>query len=144
MTVIRWNPWGDFASLHRDMERYFDSGAGRSGPSSRRAFTPAVDVHEGDEQYSLSFDLPGVPIADVAIEVHQGRLTVRGERKAEVGGTGEGYRQLERRHGEFLRVFSLPENIDVDGIGAQSKDGVLTVTLPKVAQAQPKRIEISA
>ena len=144
MTLIRWNPWGDFAGLHRDMDRYA-AGAVRGAPNAtQRAFVPAVDVHDGEAQYTLSFDLPGVPIADVEIEVHEGRLTVRGARKLEPATKGEGYRQLERGHGEFRRAFSLPENIDVAGIAAESKDGVVTVTLPKLPAAKPKRIEIRA
>ncbi len=142
MTLIRWNPWGDVAGLHREFDRFFDHRVPVSAPTARRGYAPAVDVHEGEEAYTLSFDLPGVPIADVHIEVHQGRLTVRGERKLDRGEKGEGYRTLERTDGKFARAFNLPDNIDADGIAARSKDGVLTITLPKRPEAQPQRIEI--
>ncbi len=138
MKLSHWNPWGDIGSLHRDLDRFFVHQGASQASATRHGFSPAADVHEGEEGYTLSFDLPGVPMSEVHIEVHQGRLTVRGERSLEQ----EGYSLLERKHGAFQRAFTLPDNVDAEGIGAQSKDGVLTITLPKMPEAQPTRIEI--
>jgi HSP20 family protein len=111
----------------------------------------AVDVEEDDKAYTIKADVPGMPKDALKLSVHDGTLTISGERREEVRQEGEGDKEggkaplrYERSYGSFTRSFSLPPNVDVEGIDAQAQDGVLTVTIPKVPATvpQPKEIEI--
>ena len=92
---------------------------------------PAVDVVEQDDKFEVYADLPGVKQEDVDVQVEKDVLTIRGERKG------------ERLAGAFSRVFTLPKHIDVEKIAASLKDGVLTLTLPKRPEAQPRQIKVA-
>ncbi len=137
------NPWSDFNHLQAHMERLFDAQPRTSAREQRVTFTPAVDVHELEESYRIDLDLPGVQRDAVSIEVVDGVLMVRGERPRPEHGEGSSHR-VERRFGSFERAFRLPKDVDADGIVARAADGVLTLTLAKKPEAQPRRIEIQA
>lgn len=141
MTLVRWNPWADLDGLQGDVDRYFTN---RAAATPQSAFLAAADVHEDEKGYSLDFDLPGVKLQDVDIELHEGTLTVGGERKLERSEQSDGYRRVERRHGTFSRSFRLPKHVDEVNIEASMKDGVLTIRLPKVEAVHPRKIAISA
>jgi HSP20 family protein len=109
----------------------------------------AVDVEEDDKAYTIKADTPGIPKDALKIKVMDGTLTISGERseeKREEGETGkEGGKaplRYERSYGSFTRSFGLPANVDVEGIRAEAQDGVLTVTIPKVPEQEPKAKEI--
>jgi HSP20 family protein len=125
----------------RDLGRVVDEAFGlRAGVDS--GWAPAVDVTEDPKSYTLAIELPGVRAEDVTIEIDGRRLTVSGEkRRGADERTGQNYR-FERRYGTFSRTFTIPETVAVEGIEATSRDGVLTLTLPKVEKAQPKKIDI--
>jgi len=108
----------------------------------RRVHSPAVDIWESDSEVLLYADLPGVIVDDLVINYEDGKLTLEGRRQPTEYGM-----QLGR--GEYLtadwrRVFSVPESIDAEGIDAKISDGVLALHLPKVAKAQPRRIEVKS
>ncbi len=103
-----------------------------------------MDVHEEDTQFLLHVDLPGVDPKAVEITSEQGVLTIRGRREDARREARDGYRRIERINGEFLRRFSLPETADVQNIKAKSVNGVLEVSIPKLAQVQPQRITVEA
>jgi HSP20 family protein len=103
-----------------------------------------VDIHEEESQFVLSVDLPGVDPKAVEITSDKGVLTIRGQREDTRREAREGYRRVERINGEFQRRFSLPESADVQSIQAKSSNGVLEVTIPKLAQVQPHRITVQA
>ena len=100
----------------------------------RMALPPFTDVHQDEHGWSLVADLPGVAADKLTLTVEDGRLLVVGKRAAPFDG------QTEQ---ELRRVFTLPEEVDVDAIAAKLTDGVLEVTLPKRAELKPKRIPVS-
>ncbi len=101
---------------------------------------PAIDVIQHETGIDLVVDLPGVNQDHVDLTLEKGTLTVTGQRPARVEGN-DVYREIHS--GEYRRVFSLSDDVDTDGISADMQDGVLLVHLPKVAQAQPRRIDIA-
>jgi HSP20 family protein len=103
-----------------------------------------VDIHEEANQFVLNVDLPGVDPKDVEITSEQGVLTIRGQREDARKQARDGHRRIERIHGEFQRRFSLPETADVQNIKAKAVNGVLEVSIPKLAQVQPHRIAVEA
>jgi HSP20 family protein len=106
------------------------------------AFIPRTNVAETDSQYEISLDLPGMKADDFNIELHEGRLTVSGERAKEAKVEGKTFHRVERRTGKFRRTFNLGPDMDVDAVTAEYKDGVLSITIAKTAKAQPKRIHV--
>jgi HSP20 family protein len=108
------------------------------------AWLPPVDIHEQDNQFLVHVDLPGVDPKAVEITSEQGVLTIRGRREESLRDARDGYRRIERVTGEFQRRFSLPDSADVQNIKAKAVNGVLQVSIPKVAQVQPQRITVEA
>jgi HSP20 family protein len=108
--------------------------------------SPAVDVTESDKAYEITAELPGLDEKNIEVNVANGGLTIRGEKKEEKEEKQKDYYVSERRYGSFERYFSLPEGVDADKIQASFKNGVLKVTLPKTAEAQKpaKKIEVKA
>jgi HSP20 family protein len=142
MTVVRYEPWSLVNRFQRDIDRLF--GAPHITAADSGAWLPPVDVHEEDHQFVLHVDLPGVDPKAVEITSDQGVLTVRGKRDEARRESRDGYRRVERITGEFQRRFSLPETADVQNIKAKVANGVLEVTIPKLAQVQPQRITVEA
>ena len=138
MSVVRFEPWALLNRLHRELDQTFE-------PQARdTTWSPAVDVHEEAERFVVRADLPGVKPADIEITADKGVLSLRGARNFEQK-TEEGrYSRVERVSGRFTRSFTLPENVQADAIKASFKDGVLELTIPKVAKVEPRRIEIQA
>lgn len=108
-------------------------------------FAPRIDVKETNENYVVTADLPGIAEKDVEVSVSGRQLTISGQRTEErEEKEGERYYAYEREHGRFSRMFTLPDGVDAEHIQAELKNGVLTVTVPKIAGAQAKRIPIGA
>ncbi len=108
-----------------------------------RPWAPAVDILETPNELVVKADLPDVDLKDIHIQIEQGTLSIRGERRFDkVEGKGTGYHRIERSYGEFQRYFSLPETVDPERIKADYHNGVLTVTLPKKEVAKPRTIQI--
>jgi HSP20 family protein len=137
----RWDPFRDLQRLQDEMSRAFDDRLGLRSSESV-GWTPAVDIYEDEEGVALRFDLAGVEPKDVDIRFENGTLTLRGERKLEREDKRDNYHRLELSYGTFTRSFSLPATIDPDRIRAESKNGLLTVHLPKKAEAKPKSIQV--
>ena len=109
---------------------------------SRSGWTPSCDIFEDGEAVTLRFELAGVEPKDVDIRYENGVITLRGERKLEKEEKRDNYHRMEMSYGSFTRSFSLPAVVDAEKIKAESKHGVLTVTLPKKAEAKPRPISI--
>ena len=141
-TLMRWDPFAEFASLSRTLER----GHWGVPNSDTRRFdlTPAVDLLETDNEVVVKASLPGVKAEDVDISVNDGILTVKGEKKSDDKTEGENFYRREIRYGAFSRSLPLPAAVDQEKAEATFADGVLTVTLPKSAEAKPKQIKIKA
>ena len=138
MTVVRYEPWGLLNRLRRELDQNFETAAHDA------SWTPAVDIHEEPKQFVVHADLPGVKPADIEITADKGVLTLRGARNFEQKSDDGHYSRVERVNGKFLRTFSLPDNVQTDAIRAQFKEGVLELTIPKIAKAEPRRIEVQA
>ncbi|OIO58438.1 MAG: heat-shock protein [Alphaproteobacteria bacterium CG_4_10_14_0_2_um_filter_63_37] len=109
-------------------------------PQAEHAWSPAVDVREEEERFVIAADVPGVDSSSLDITLHEGVLTLKGEKKrVEVDGA---LLIGERRSGVFSRSFNLPESVDGEAISARCRDGVLEVVIPKRAKPQPRTIEI--
>ena len=129
----RWDPFSELARLQDEVGR----GVGRTG-----MFAPPVDIYEDKESITLKAEVPGVKPDDIHVTVENYVLTLRGERKLEKEDKKENYHRVERVYGTFTRSFALPTTVLADKIDAETKDGVLTVRLPKRSEVQPRRIEV--
>ena len=143
-------PWRSFQS---EMDRIFDRFPKGFGfpylefvTSDDEFATPAVDMTEDDKSYTVTAELPGMNEKDIDVTVSGGALVIKGEKKEEKEEKSKNYYLSERSYGSFQRSFSLPGGVDQDKIGANFAKGVLTVTLPKTADAQKtqKKIEVKA
>ncbi|HVV14746.1 Hsp20/alpha crystallin family protein [Amycolatopsis sp.] len=132
-TLSRWDPF-------RDLDRWFEDFAGRA-EQAPQAWAPRADVSETEQEYVLDVELPGVVRDDVAVEVTGNRLAVTGELK-EKEREGRFHRRA-RRTGKFSYRLTLPRDVDGDKVEAVLEEGVLTVRVPKVDAARPRRIEIT-
>jgi len=144
MTLVKWNPT---RSLMTDFDRIFDSMFTHDLPrfSSVKSWIPAVDVNETETEFLLSADMPGLGKKDVSIDIHDGVITIKGERAIDNEKSTDDYRIRERQLGSFNRSFRLPDNVKEDKVAAKFKNGVLTVTLPKTKEVLPegRQIKIS-
>ncbi|MCS6835685.1 MAG: Hsp20/alpha crystallin family protein [Anaerolineae bacterium] len=104
----------------------------------------ALDVREDDTTYTIMAAVPGVKQEDINVQLHDGVLSIEAEIKSETTRENERTLVQERRYGRFARSLRLPNDVDGDNIQARYQDGVLTLTLPKVAQAQPRKIAINS
>jgi HSP20 family protein len=128
--------------LRREIDRMFDDAL--NAPGTAR-WTPAVDIRENQHAISLDFELPGLKPEDVELSVENGVLTVSGQKRAMRKEGEEGrWHMVERTYGSFFRSFQLPKGVDESKIEANFDSGVLTVSIPKAALPQPRRIEIAA
>jgi len=138
MTVVRYEPWGLLNRLRRELDQSFETVARDA------SWTPPVDIHEEPNQFVVRADLPGVKPADIEITAEKGVLSLRGARNIAQQNDEGHYSRVERVSGKFVRTFTLPENVQTDAIKAQFKDGVLELTIPKVAKVEPRKIEVQA
>ncbi len=125
----------------RVLEEFFGHPAEATGVSE---FLPAFDVSETEKAWIVRAELPGIDPKDVTISAQEGVLTIQGEKKTETVAEGETVRRTERRYGAFVRRFELSSDVDMERVEARTKNGVLTVTLPKGEKARPKTIDIRA
>lgn len=123
---LRWDPF-------RDMDFNLDL---------QTAFTPSFDIKETPEAYVFEADLPGIRKEDLDINLTGNRLAITGKRDAQNRKEGENYFMQERSYGSFTRTFNLPDGVDGTQVDADLRDGVLTLTLPKVPEVKPKKIEV--
>ena len=142
----RSEPMSPVVSLHREMNRLFDDVfRGFEGPhfSGNRGSWPSMDVEETDKEYRVTTELPGLEERDVEVLFQDGILTIRGEKKVEKDAGNRTF--SERYYGRFERQISLDRDIDESTINATFRNGILTVTAPKSAQAveRTKRIPIN-
>jgi HSP20 family protein len=143
MTLVRWSPVGELASLEIDRlnRMFFDW----NGAGAARSWTPAVDIYETDaHELVLKAELPDVKREDIKLTVENNVLTLQAERRAAFdGNAGDRYQRIERQYGNFTRAFTLPPTVDLNAISAEYKDGLLTVRLPQREEAKPKTIAIN-
>jgi HSP20 family protein len=134
--------WNAFSALDRLFDDVMNDAMGRPlGASLATAqFAPAADIRANDEEVVLSFDVPGLAREDLELNVENGVLTVKGQRKYE--GTEKDKAWIGRRYGAFSVSYQLPDTVDLDRVEAKLEQGVLTIRAPKHERAKPRKIEI--
>jgi HSP20 family protein len=144
MSLIKWQPFGEFDEAFNRMMPSLFSRFPRVGAENGGKFewAPSADISETDQEYLIRALLPAVRKEDVKVTLDQGLITIHGERKEEKENRDEKLHRVESFRGAFSRSFSMPDNIDEQAIRADSKDGVLTVHLPKAKASTPKTVEV--
>ncbi|MCE3284766.1 MAG: hypothetical protein K0R70_1022 [Steroidobacteraceae bacterium] len=142
MRLMRWEPFREMDDLLKGFSPLFGRLPTRPHEGDAE-FVPPADVVERDKEYLVKVDLPDVHKDDVKVLFDDGVLTIKGERKIEKEVKGEKVHRTERYFGMFERSFALPDDVEVKGIRAESKDGVLIVTLPRVAVEKPRPLAIT-
>jgi HSP20 family protein len=145
MELVRWNPLKEMSLLRNHFSSFFSDPffpAEMAGNEGSRNMWPAVDIFEKDGKMVIKAELPGMDKKDISLDIQNGVLTLRGERKYENEVKEENFYRKEMSHGTFVRSFTLPVDVDADGIKAEFKDGILTVEVPAPATRKPKQITV--
>ncbi len=140
-------PVGNLFNLHNEMGKIFgDLFASQESETNGdpTSWMPTVDISEMENGFEIRAELPGVTESDVNVSVTDNLLTIKGEKRQEKETDNKNYHRVERRYGSFQRSFTLPRNVETADIKAGYKDGVLTLTIPKVEAAKPTEIPITA
>jgi HSP20 family protein len=146
MAITRWDPFREFSQLQDRINRAFSDAYGRSGDDAMLtsgSWVPPVDIYQnGDHELVLKAELPDMAREDIDLTVDNGTLTIRGEKKFTTDVKEDQFHRIERRYGTFTRSFSLPPTVDPGRVGAEYKNGVLTVRLPLREEAKPRQIKV--
>ena len=147
MELVRWRPRRYVPAVPYDIDRAFDRlMRGWVSPASFSEFdwNPSVDVSESDDEIIVKVEIPGVSAENVDISVDDNHLIISGEKKQEAEVKDRNYCCVERSYGSFRRSLALPSAAEVDNIKASSKDGVLSILIPKSDDRQSRKIEIES
>jgi HSP20 family protein len=146
-TPTRWDPFEEL-DIFRGWSPFRELGWPRLSRAlergGRAVLLPAVDIAEDDDRYIVTVEIPGASKNDVTVETDDNVLTIRGEKKSEREEKKEQTRWVERCYGSFTRSFTLPANAQTERVAASFKDGVLTIEVPKRAEAKPRAIAIKS
>ena len=148
MAIMRYtprrvfSPWPEFTGFRNRLPRLFDQAWDTPEPTG--SWFPVVNVEEGTDALLLTAELPGMAEEDVNLEIENNILTIRGEKREEREEADDerSYHVWERRYGSFQRAFTLPKSVAVDEVKADFDNGILTVRMPKAAEAKSRTIEI--
>jgi HSP20 family protein len=146
-TLVRWDPFRDLVSIQDELNRLFGrtfTGGETLRPSAGGAWMPPMDVFETEDEIVAKVELPGIEPGDVEVSVEDSTLTVSGAREFSSEAKEESYHRVERRYGQFVRAITLPQTADTENVEAHFDKGVLTIEVPKVERAKPKKIEVRA
>jgi HSP20 family protein len=138
-SLDRWSHLRD--DLNSLFELPFWSGFGRADQLFS-GWSPALDLYQNQDNIVAVIELPGMKKEDIEISLHDGTLTISGERQGP-SSNGEKAERTERYVGKFRRTVSLPAPVDASKVTASYRDGILTVTLPKAEEAKPKQIQVN-
>jgi HSP20 family protein len=145
MALVRWEPFRELAALQNEMGRWMSQLSGATpGNGQSSTWLPAVDVWETEAELVLSFDLPGIPEGDIAVELDDDVLTVSGRRERTAEHSSERFYRFERRSGTFSRSVTLPAGVSEEDIRADYTNGVLEIRVPKPEEQKPRRIQIGS
>jgi HSP20 family protein len=154
MALIRYQapelaPWeaaDRWSNLKDDLNSFFElpfwSGFARGGQLFT-GWSPALDLYQNNDNVVAMIELPGMRKEEIEISLHEGALTISGERKRESSSNGDNAERTERYIGAFRRSIALPTRVDANKVSATYRDGILTVTLPKAEEVKPKQIQVS-
>lgn len=142
MAVIKYTAFPEAETFPSGLRLFQDTVNRLFAEPNTRPWVPPVDIKETGNELIFKADIPDVEMKNVDVRMENGTLTVRGERKFEGTTDGGGWHRVERSYGTFERVFALPETVDPEGVKADYKNGVLTITLPKKELAKPRQIKV--
>jgi HSP20 family protein len=145
MALLRYEPWNTLNQLHGQIGRYLDRDFNDGAVSSAATadWVPPADIEEYKDKFVLRLDVPGVDVAAIDITLDHGVLSVSGERKVETAAKEIERRRLERPQGRFHRRFTLPDTVDAAAVRATGRNGIVEITIPKQAKAQPRKIQVA-
>lgn len=144
MKLAKWDPFLEMEGRLDPYSRSLDwpFRGGRDLNTTDADWAPRSDISETDAAFNITAEIPGLKREDVKIKIEDHVLSIHGEKKQEKEEKGEKFHRIERFYGSFSRSFSLPENVNEDKIEAVFKDGLLTLTVPKIEIEKPKTIEV--
>jgi HSP20 family protein len=145
MELVRWNPLKEMSLLRNHFSNFLSDPffpAETAREEGSRNVWPAVDIFEKDDKMFIKAELPGMDRKDISLDIQNGVLTLRGERKYENEVKEENFYCKEMSRGTFVRSFTLPGDVDADRIKAEFKDGILTVEVPSPETRKPKQITV--
>ncbi|HEY0745907.1 MAG TPA: Hsp20/alpha crystallin family protein [Steroidobacteraceae bacterium] len=144
MAMLRWEPFREMQDTLRRFSPFYFPENGARDEASARNWVPLANISETEKEYLIKCELPDVKKEDVKIAVADGVITISGERKLEREDQSENAIRVESIYGAFTRSFALPDNVDAEGIRAETKDGVLRIHIPKATtkKSQPLAIEV--
>ncbi len=142
MKLTRWAPRRDALDLKNEMDNIFrDFFEGY--PQTRESnWAPQVDIHEDENSYVFTADLPGVKKEDIKLTTHNNTLSISGNKAIEREDKEKNYHRIERFSGTYERSFQLPTTADLEKVEAKYKDGVLEILVPKKEESKKKEIEV--
>lgn len=132
---VAWPTFGRLMNFDDEMDQLFET--------PLQAWSPALDVHEDKEKFTVNLELPGLKREEISVQLEDGALVISGERKGETVSEDTEVHRRERYYGKFSRLLTLPMAVAADKVKAAYKDGILTITLPKAEEAKPKQIDVS-
>jgi HSP20 family protein len=140
-----WPGFGRLTDLRDEIDRLFEAPLSELARTSSilSGWTPPLDLSEDKDNYHVRVELPGMKREEIDLSLHDGCLSLSGERKQEHEHKDQEVYRAERFFGRFQRTISLPGPVATDKVKAQYKDGILQVTLPKTEEAKPKQIDVN-
>ena len=142
----QWSAADRWSNLRDELNSFFELPIWSSFARTGQLFTgwsPALDLYQSNDNVIAVVELPGMRKEDIEISLHDGTLTISGERKRENSSDGDKAERTERYIGRFRRSIALPTRVDAGKVSATYRDGILTVTLPKAEEVKPKQIQVS-
>jgi HSP20 family protein len=143
--MTTWPSFGRLSDLRDEIDRLFESPLAELTRTSQwlSGWTPSLDLHEDKDNLYVRMDLPGMKREDIDVSLHEGSLSISGERKSEKKHEEAEVYRAERFFGRFQRTVSLPTPVAAEKVKAEYKDGILSITLPKTEEAKPKHIDVN-
>ncbi len=142
--LVRYNPWADFNTLQRQIDRLFQDTKLESGLLEKESvIVPAAELHETETEIHLKLELPGIDTKDLDVQVTEKAVYVSGERKSETKSELKGVTKTEFHYGKFQRLIPLPAQVQNTQVKADYKDGILNLILPKVEEEKHKVVKIN-
>lgn len=147
MSMIRWNPFDELASLRESMDKLFDDllttrRPGRRAEIAPMVWQPAIEAYETDHEVVIRAELPGIDPKDVEISVSGDSLSIKGSSRAEQEEKHRNYHRRELRYGAFVRSLTLPGGVQGDQAKATYRSGILEIRVPKSERAKPKNVKV--
>jgi HSP20 family protein len=142
MRLVTWSPFQEFENVFNRYNGLVGRNWMRDQDKAVAEWRPVANISETDSEYLIKAELPEVRKEDVEVTVHEGVITIKGDRHEQTTEESEKQHRVESVYGSFARSFALPADVDESGIRAESIDGILRVHLPKTELKQPKAIEI--